>query len=139
MSWFFLTQSWNWFKNLDQIFVRWWNLLVFGKAKFERIYFFPSWFSLQKKCESRILFPKLTFCEKKNCSSDREKLFKFETEGRSFAKILRSLEQFFEQNIFWNLISCSQKQMNSIILKTLLWNRSQLSILLLLPNYATTT
>ena len=31
-----------------------------------------------------ILLPKL-FCEK-NCSSDREKLLKFEAEGREFAK-----------------------------------------------------
>ena len=29
----------------------------------------------------------------KNCSSDREKLLKFEAEGREFAKILRSQEQ----------------------------------------------
>ena len=29
-----------------------------------------------------------------NCSSNREKLLKFEAEGREFAKILRSLEQF---------------------------------------------
>ena len=36
----------------------------------------------------------LTYCEKKNCSSDREKLLKFEAEGREFAKCLRSLEQF---------------------------------------------
>ena len=36
----------------------------------------------------------LTYCEKKKCSSDREKLLKFETEGQEFAKILRSLEQF---------------------------------------------
>jgi hypothetical protein len=31
---------------------------------------------------------------RKNCSSDREKLLKFEAEGREFAKNLRSLEQF---------------------------------------------
>ena len=31
-----------------------------------------------------------------NCSSDREKLLKFETEGREFAKFLRSLEQFIQ-------------------------------------------
>ena len=37
----------------------------------------------------------LTYCEKKK-SSDREKLLKFETEGREFAKILRSLEQFIQ-------------------------------------------
>ena len=38
----------------------------------------------------------LTFCEKKNCSSDREKLLKFEAEGQEFANILRSLEQFVQ-------------------------------------------
>ena len=41
----------------------------------------------------------------KNCSSDREKLLKFEAEGREFAKFLRSLEQFIQtvkgQNNFW--------------------------------------
>ena len=30
------------------------------------------------------------------CSSDREKLLKFEAKGEEFAKILRSLEQFFQ-------------------------------------------
>ena len=42
---------------------------------------------------------------RKNCSSDREKLLKFEAEGREFAKFLRSLEQFIQtvkgQNSFW--------------------------------------
>ena len=46
----------------------------------------------------------LTYCEKK-CSSDGEKLLKFEAEGREFAKVLRSLEQFIQtvkgQNNFW--------------------------------------
>ena len=32
---------------------------------------------------------------RKKFASDREKLLKFETEGGEFAKILRSLEQFF--------------------------------------------
>ena len=31
---------------------------------------------------------------RKNCSIDREKLLKFEAEGRESAKNLRSLEQF---------------------------------------------
>ena len=35
---------------------------------------------------------------RKNCSSDREKLLKFEAEGREFAKILRSLEQFIQNS-----------------------------------------
>mgnify|MGYP006863689267 CR=1 FL=1 len=40
-----------------------------------------------------ILLTKL-FCPtvRKNCSSDREKLLKFEAEGREFGKFLRSLE-----------------------------------------------
>ena len=33
---------------------------------------------------------------RKNCSSDQEKLLKFEAEGREFAKFLRSLEQFIQ-------------------------------------------
>ena len=46
----------------------------------------------------------LTYCEK-NCFSGREKLLKFEAEGRDFAKFLRSLEKFIQtvkgQNNFW--------------------------------------
>ena len=42
---------------------------------------------------------------RKNCSSDWEKLLKFEAEGQEFAKILRSLEQFVQtvkgQKKFW--------------------------------------
>ena len=42
---------------------------------------------------------------RKNCSSDPEKLLKFEVEGREFAKFLRSLDQFIQtvkgQNKFW--------------------------------------
>ena len=51
---------------------------------------------------------------RKNCSSDREKLLKFEAEGREFAKFLRSLEQFIQtvkgQNNFWQqnaFLNCS--------------------------------
>ena len=47
----------------------------------------------------------LTYCEKKNCSSDREKLLKLEAECRDFAKFLSSLEQIIQtvkaQNNFW--------------------------------------
>ena len=42
---------------------------------------------------------------RKKFSSDREKLLKFEAEGRDFANILRSLEQFIQTVIgkynFW--------------------------------------
>ena len=42
-----------------------------------------------------ILLPKLFWpTVRKNGSSDWEKILKFKTEGREFAKILRSLEQF---------------------------------------------
>ena len=51
---------------------------------------------------------------RKNCSSDREKLLKFEAEGREFAKFLRSLKQFIQtvkgQNNFWQqnaFLTCS--------------------------------
>ena len=41
-----------------------------------------------------ILLPKLFWpTVRKNCSIGQEKLFKFEADGREFAKILRSLEQ----------------------------------------------
>ena len=37
---------------------------------------------------------------RKDCSSEREKLLKFEAEGPEFAKLLRSLEQFIQTVIF---------------------------------------
>ena len=40
---------------------------------------------------------------RKNCSNDQEKLLKFEAEGREFANILRSLEQFLLTECFLNL------------------------------------
>ena len=54
------------------------------------------------KRRNGILLPKLFRpTVRKNCSSD----LKFEAEGREFAKILRSLEQFIQtvkgQNNFW--------------------------------------
>ena len=38
---------------------------------------------------------KMVFCYQ-NCSSDREKLLKFEAESRELSKFLRSLEQFIQ-------------------------------------------
>ena len=62
-----------------------------------------------------ILSPKLFWpTVRKNCCSDRKKLLKFEAEGREFAKVLRSLEQFVQivkaQNNFWQqnaFLTCS--------------------------------
>ena len=43
-----------------------------------------------------ILLPKFFWpTVRKNCSSDREELLKFEAEGREFAKILRSLKSVY--------------------------------------------
>ena len=46
---------------------------------------------------------------RKKCSSNREKLLKFEAECQEFAKILRSLEQFVQtvkgQNNFCNILN----------------------------------
>ena len=58
------------------------------------------------KRRNGILLTKLFWpTERKNCSSDREKLSKFEAEGWEFAKFLRSLEQFIQtvkgQDSFW--------------------------------------
>ena len=52
------------------------------------------------------MLPKLFWpTVRKNCSSDREQLLKFEAEGWELAKILRSLEQFIRtvkgQNNVW--------------------------------------
>ena len=45
-----------------------------------------------KTIKNGILLPKLFWSTvSKNCSSDPEKLLKFEAEGQEFAKIMRSL------------------------------------------------
>ena len=59
-----------------------------------------------KSKRNGILLPTLFWpTVRKNCSSDWEKILKFEAEGRKFANILRSLEQFIQavngQNKFW--------------------------------------
>ena len=77
-------------------------------ARWSSSAFFPL-FCLSKKTHHRIsgIFLSKLFWPtvKKNCSSDREKLLKFEAEGREFAKFLRSLEQLIQtvkcQNNFW--------------------------------------
>ena len=42
-----------------------------------------------------------------NCSSDREKLLKFDAEGREFAKFLRSLEQLIQM--------CSERSEKNLV------------------------
>ena len=54
--------------------------------------------NLQEQVKKAFCYEKLfwPFTVWINCSSDREKLLKFEAEGREFSKILRSLEQFIQ-------------------------------------------
>ena len=61
---------------------------------------------------------------RKNCSSDREKLLKFEAEGQEFEHFLRSLGQFIltakVQNNFWSqnaFLTCSWRFLISNILE----------------------
>ena len=50
-----------------------------------------------EKIKNDILLPKLFWpTVRNNCSSDQEKLLKFEAESREFAEFLRSLEQFIQ-------------------------------------------
>ena len=72
------------------------ELILHSRTIFMKIHEIKIWYFVTKIV--------LTYCEKR-CPSDREKLLKFEVEGREFAKILRSLEQFIQavkgQNNFW--------------------------------------
>ena len=71
----------------------------------------------QKLSKNGTLLPKLFWSTvRKNCSSDREKLLRFEAEGQEFAKFLRSLEQFIQTvkgqtNFWWQnaFLTCSAR------------------------------
>ena len=68
-------------------FINFWIYLIFP-------IFFLTFFPLALY-KNDILLPKLFVrTVRKKCSSDQEKISKFEAEGREFAKCLRSLEQF---------------------------------------------
>ena len=55
------------------------------------------WWEIGSLLGNGILLPKLFWpTVRKNCSSDREKLLKFEAEGQEFAKFSSSLEQFIQ-------------------------------------------
>ena len=56
-----------------------------------------TWYNFDGPDVFGILLPKLFWpTARKNCSSDWEKLLKFEPVGWEFSKILRSLEQFVQ-------------------------------------------
>ena len=90
---------------LTKQFVQFWETQeknCSGSSKRERWLCRKSWLWQQRSIFfplliSGILLPKLFWpTVRKNCSSDWEKHLKFEAEGREFAKILRSLEQFIQ-------------------------------------------
>ena len=61
---------------------------------------------MHTRTRNGILLPNLFWpTVRKKCSSNQEKLLKFEAEGREFENVLRSLEQFIQtvkgQNNFW--------------------------------------
>ena len=84
-----------WSENKDSCQI-WSRIFQFN----ESFYDLHSFFSLilrNDHFKNGILLPKLSWpTVRNNCSSDREQLLKFEAEGREFAKLLRSLEQFFQ-------------------------------------------
>ena len=75
--------------SISQFVKNWQKIAVWICPQFrnwEQIFPRPGW--------NGILLPKLFWPT--YCSSNREKLLKFEAEGREFAKILRSLEQLIQ-------------------------------------------
>ena len=88
-----IKQVWNIFSHLRK---RESSLSMFKEIK-QIIYSIGKIVSLLK---NGILLPKLFWptlrTREQNCSSDREKLLKFKAEGREFAKLLESLEQFIQ-------------------------------------------
>jgi hypothetical protein len=74
--------------------------------------YFVNWHSVEPTTightfRNGILFPNLFWpTVRKKCSTDLEKLLKFEVKGQEFSKILRLLKQFIQtvkgQNNFWN-------------------------------------
>ena len=104
--------------------VKWlvWNFFGNLIRSEQEYFFYKKWFSYNEtscfdskqnkfclgiqpqKARNGILLPKLFWpTVRKKCSSDWEKLLKFEAEGREFAKFLRSLEQFMVTECFFNL------------------------------------
>ena len=90
---------------------------------------FVKWLTQNYNNRNGILFPKLFWpAVRKKWSSDWEKLLKFESEGREFAKKkLRSLEQFIQtvkgSTNFWNSLLFSTyfwRFLRSNILKSLI-------------------
>ena len=90
-------------RNTDRLLL----IQILGKSKTQNFWLPCTFGDDRNRAENNgIFFPKLFWpTVRKYCSSDWEKLLKFEAEGQEVAKILRSLEQFIQtvkgQNNFW--------------------------------------
>ena len=62
---------------------------------------------------------------RKNCSSDQEKLLKFEAKGREFAKCLRSQKQKVKHNAFltcfWRFLRYYKLEQLEFKLERIIW------------------
>ena len=82
-----------------------------------------------ERASNGILLPTLFWpTVRKNCSSDRENVLKFEAEGREFAKFLRSLEQFFQT------VNCERSE-QFLVTTQCFFNLSGFKALKMRPNY----
>ena len=88
-------------EKIERLYAHWFDMVIENEdlnSAFEQLVNFS--------LRNGILLPKLFWpTVRKNYPSDWKNLLKFEAEGREFAKILRSLEQFIQtvkgQNNFW--------------------------------------
>ena len=92
--------SWDWFWSCISDFYTLSYCYVVGSPSIWIIWLFQKNLSKMNRdiyTKNGILLPKLFWpTVSKNCSSDREKVLKFEAEGQEFATVLRSLEQFIQ-------------------------------------------
>ena len=99
LGWYLIKKGWNFVPNMK--FILQTDVEPYCYKSQTSPYLFLFW-----NIGNDILLPKLFWPTVwKNCSSDREKLLKFEAEGWEFSKFLRSLEQFIQtvkgRNNFW--------------------------------------
>ena len=96
----------NVFKNNDFTYKAMFTFFLNWQSKFLEDFESVTEKTIETRINYGILLPKLfSPTVRKNCSSDWEKLLKFEDKGREFTKFLRSLEQFIQtvkgQDNFW--------------------------------------
>ena len=107
-----VTTFMTWFTQIDSTILQWGKSFIKSDFDFRKIFMdktttdFRPLFHIGIIGMVGILLPKLFWpTVRKNCSSDREKLLKFEAKDWEFAKCLRSLDLFLQtvkgQNNCW--------------------------------------